>query len=207
MIIAHLKMKTSLVLSLALAIASATALIKRDTTGPTIESYTYSGSGCPDGTTTWEVGQDQQRDATVSFIAFQLGYDPTSRTGDTNLNCTVDFNVSFPAGTQSPPVLLDLKGWSQIENSSTASVIMTETFYGQSPMIDQQVFDVTLDHVYPGQEWTQDAQIDYTSGNFAKYTSLTISVAIDVDLEGHSGTDGDDTVAIDFVTLRFGETQ
>jgi hypothetical protein len=99
-----------------------------DPTKVYVQSITYAGTGCPDGTAS--VALDAERDQlSLDFQDFVATKGPGSSPADANKSCQVNLNLHIPQGWQYSIATIEYRGLVQLPKKMKAS--QTATYYFQ----------------------------------------------------------------------------
>jgi hypothetical protein len=89
-----------------------------DPTQPYIESISYGGSGCPNGSVAQSISDDRQR-FTLIFDRYVASTGPGVPATDARKDCQININLRAPNGTGNTHLNLQYRGYAQLAAAST----------------------------------------------------------------------------------------
>jgi len=111
----------------------ATGLVERDapTTGVTIKSLVYAGSGCP-ANSVGKFVSDDLKTFTLIFDSFVASIGAGAAVADQRKNCQLNLNLQYPSGWQYSILQTTFRGYVGIDAGVTGRQQATYYFSGQS---------------------------------------------------------------------------
>jgi hypothetical protein len=126
-------MKFSITALIATAVTAATFPIQGtvpDKSKTYIDSITYGGSGCSQGTVASSISEDLTT-FTLIFDEFIAETGPGKTIGDSRKNCQVNVDLRYPPGWTYSIVYVDYRGFVSIPKGTTANQTSTYYFSGE----------------------------------------------------------------------------
>ena len=125
-------LRRNLVLLLAATAASANALAQAPSTGAvTIADLTYSGTACPEGSTSANISPDNTA-LTLFFSEYNITAESSS-TPRASKTCLLNFKLDVPAGWRYSIFAIDYRGYANLDAGVTSEQKTSYTF-GPTPM-------------------------------------------------------------------------
>jgi len=97
----------------------------------TINSITYGGSGCPQGTVSQFISEDKQT-FTLIFDSYIVDVGPGISISKNRANCQINVDLHYPAGFQWSIYTQDYRGYASLDKGVTGLQKATYYFSGMS---------------------------------------------------------------------------
>jgi len=167
-----------------LSFASGRALYKRDATPASITGLqSYSGSGCPDGSVTYDGSNPNN---------VQVGLSGFSLTGPSSLQCSMTFTVEYFTNTPNDTIGFVWSGRSSIPSAANAEVDWTSTLGLDSTTRSGTLVAFPQSSTPPGEyNWSLSTGFDQFSIQLSSDTQSTVTMAWTFSLP--SGANSGDT--------------
>jgi hypothetical protein len=115
----------------AIALASPIELIESQAPGQiTIETSTYSGNGCPQGSVSSIISPDKTT-ITFGFDRFQAAIGPTAPQNGQQKNCQLHLNLRYPGGYQMSIMTATYHGFVRLDEGVEANFI-SQYYFSQA---------------------------------------------------------------------------
>ncbi|PVH91906.1 hypothetical protein DM02DRAFT_576540 [Periconia macrospinosa] len=97
----------------------------------TIQSVTYGGTGCPQGTLSAQLSDDRTL-VTLIFDTYIASIGPTVAVTENRKNCQINVNIKYPGGFQYSVLSADYRGYAAIQKGVSGTLKSTYYFSGQT---------------------------------------------------------------------------
>ncbi|KAF2124544.1 hypothetical protein P153DRAFT_390583 [Dothidotthia symphoricarpi CBS 119687] len=128
----------------------------------TIRGVTYGGTGCPQGTMSYQISEDKTT-MTLIFDQYVASVGPGIEITEQRKNCQLNVDLLYPGGFQYSVFSADYRGYASIQKGVTGTLKSTYYFSGQTA---QSSTDTTFTGPYSG---------DYLKHDVATSTSTVWS--------------------------------
>jgi hypothetical protein len=135
-----MKFTATAILSVLAYFATANPIASLETTGPNpadvyVQSITYGGSGCPQGTVATSFSDDRET-FTMIFDEFIASMGKNVPITEARKNCQLNLQLQYPGGFQYSILSADYRGYAYLEKGVTGTQQSIYYFSGQTAQAD-----------------------------------------------------------------------
>jgi hypothetical protein len=150
-----------------------------DKTKTYIDSITYGGSGCCQGTVSLSISQDLTT-FTLIFDEFIAETGPTKSIRDSRKNCQVNIDLRYPQGWSYSIVSVDYRGFVNVPRGVTATQTSTYYFSGEIAQIQASlIFRGSVENDYLISDKIATSEIVWSPcGKVSQYNALWVAIQV-----------------------------